>query len=528
MVHAVGTVIATFLATAAGVATISSRRWSGRRRGSRGRVCVVEKEIRFTMAGAGIEIERVADEDAVGRAAAGLFVRQARKAAADRGRFAVALSGGAAIRLLLERLTDAPYRERVPWERVELFWTDERAVPLDHAESSYRAARASLLDAVGISPARIHRMPAEGTDVDAAADAYQDEIADVLGVPTRGAPPALDLVCLTMDPDGHTAALFPHAEALKPTERWVVGHHGPKLESGRMTMTPAILNRARCVAFLVTGGNRAQRLREVLEGLDEPEALPIQSIRPVSGRLVWIVDRAAAGRLTGSTARVVRLAPSILSADFTRLGEQVAEAERAGADRIHVDVMDGHFVPNISIGTVVIRSLRRSTSLPLETHLMITDPDRHAEAFAEAGSDRIIFHLEVVDDPVALAGKIRSLGASPGVVVNPETPAAALVDVVPHVDLALVMTVHPGFGGQAFLTETLPKIAEVRRMIDQAHPVCDLEVDGGIDPRTVPRVVEAGARVLVAGSAVFGCDGGIEAAMKSLRDAVPVETAVAG
>ena len=364
-------------------------------------------------------------------------------------------------------------------------------------------------------------MPAEQADLEGAARVYQQEIAGVFGVPADGPAPAFDLVLLGMGADGHTASLFPHTEALRPTQRWVVVSAAKHLDAKRLTMTPAILNRARCVVFLVRGEAKAKRLWEVLEGPADPEALPSQMIRPVSGRLVWMVDRAAATHLKGSAANKVRLAPSILSADFARLGEQVEAAERAGADRIHVDVMDGHFVPNISIGTVVVRSLRKVTSLPLETHLMITDPDTYAGPFAEAGSDRIIFHQEVAGDAPALASKIRELGASPGIVINPETPAAAIAEVIPHVDLALVMTVHPGFGGQAFLEAMLPKISQVRRLIDADHPLCELEVDGGIEPATVPRAVEAGARVLVAGSAVFEHPGGIEAAMKSLRAAAP-------
>ena len=342
----------------------------------------------------GVEIERVTDET-LGRAAAGLFVRLARGAVEARGRFAVAISGGSTPGPVLECLAAAPWSERVPWDRVELFWVDERSVPPDHAESNYGLARRALLGAVPVSPERIHRMPAEQADLEAAARAYQQEIAGVFGVPADGPAPAFDLILLGMGTDGHTASLFPHTEALRPTQRWVVVSAAKQVDAKRLTMTPAILNRARCVAFLVRGEAKAKRLSEVLEGPADPEALPSQMIRPVSGRLVWMVDRAAATRLKGSAANKVRLAPSILSADFARLGEQVEAAERAGADRIHVDVMDGHFVPNISIGTVVVRSLRKVTSLPLETHLMITDPDTYAQPFAEAGSDRIIFHQEV-------------------------------------------------------------------------------------------------------------------------------------
>lgn len=213
----------------------------------------------------------------------------------------------------------------------------------------------------------------------------------------------------------------------------------------------------------------------------------------------------------------IKLAPSILAADFARLGEQVLEAEGAGADRIHVDVMDGHFVPNISIGPVVVRSLRRVTRLPLETHLMIAEPDRYLEAFAEAGSDSLLVHAEGAIHLHRTVQRIRSLGKKVGVVINPATPAGVLEEILPDVDLVLVMTVNPGFGGQEFIADMVGKIRKVREMIDRLRPGCELEVDGGIDSATAPRVVEAGARVLVAGSSIFGAAEGVAAAMDRLR-----------
>ena len=215
----------------------------------------------------------------------------------------------------------------------------------------------------------------------------------------------------------------------------------------------------------------------------------------------------------------VELAPSILAADFARLGEQVAEAERAGADRIHVDVMDGHFVPNITIGPVVVRSLRPVTRLPLETHLMISDPDKYLEPFAEAGSDAFLVHWEGNSNLHRTVQRARALGKRVGVVINPATPAEVLEEILPDVDQVLVMTVNPGFGHQHFIATTLPKIRRVREMIGRVNPACDLEVDGGIDALTAPLVVEAGANVLVAGSAVFGAPDGVAAAMKRLRSA---------
>ena len=215
----------------------------------------------------------------------------------------------------------------------------------------------------------------------------------------------------------------------------------------------------------------------------------------------------------------MRLAPSILAADFARLGEQVADAERAGADRIHVDVMDGHFVPNLSMGPAIVQSLRPVTRLPLETHLMVSDPDAFLEAFAEAGSDSLLVHWEDNDNLHRTVQRIKALGKRPGVVINPATPAHVLEEILGDVEQVLVMTVNPGFGHQHFIHTTLPKIGRVRRMVEQLGQACDVEVDGGIDATTAPLVVAAGANVLVAGSAIFNDTESVAAAMKRLRSA---------
>ena len=217
---------------------------------------------------------------------------------------------------------------------------------------------------------------------------------------------------------------------------------------------------------------------------------------------------------------VIKIAPSILAADFARLGEQVAEAERAGADRIHIDVMDGHFVPNIAIGAPIVQSLRRVTSLTLETHLMISDADFFLDEFAEAGSDSFLVHWEGNNNLHRTVQRIRALGKRAGVVINPATPAALLEEILPDVDQVLVMTVNPGFGHQLFLPSTLSKIRRVSQMIEQMNPECELEVDGGIDEATAPMAVAAGANVLVAGTSVFGTGKDVLAAMESLREAV--------
>jgi ribulose-phosphate 3-epimerase len=215
----------------------------------------------------------------------------------------------------------------------------------------------------------------------------------------------------------------------------------------------------------------------------------------------------------------IKLAPSILSADFARLGEAVAEAAAAGADRIHVDVMDGHFVPNITIGPVVVQSLRKATTLPLECHLMLEDPDRYAPEFAAAGADTITVHPEGARHLHRTIHRIKELGKRVGVALNPATSASAIDEVLADVDLILVMTVNPGFGGQKFIESTLPKIRRIREMIDTVNPKCELEVDGGIDANTIGSVVSAGARVFVAGSAIFGAKDGVAAASTRILEA---------
>jgi ribulose-phosphate 3-epimerase len=215
----------------------------------------------------------------------------------------------------------------------------------------------------------------------------------------------------------------------------------------------------------------------------------------------------------------MKLAPSILSADFACLGAQVTEASKAGADRIHIDVMDGHFVPNLTMGPPIVASLRPVTLLPLETHLMISYPDLYVEEFAEAGSDSFLVHWEGSFNLHRTVHKIKSLGKRVGVAINPATPPGVLEEILRDIDQVLVMTVDPGFGHQRFVDSTLDKISRVRRLIDRVKPECELEVDGGIDMETAPLCIDAGADVLVAGSAVFGTNDGVTAAVGRLREA---------
>jgi len=215
--------------------------------------------------------------------------------------------------------------------------------------------------------------------------------------------------------------------------------------------------------------------------------------------------------------RIIKLAPSILSADFAYLGKQVVEAEQAGADRIHVDVMDGHFVPNLSMGAPIVQSLRRVTRLPLEIHLMISDPDFFLDEFVEAGSDSFLVHWEGNANLHRTIQRIKALGKRAGVVINPATPASVLEEILQDIEQVVIMTVNPGFGNQHFLPSTLPKIRRVRQMIDQLKPGRDVEVDGGINAETAPLAVAAGANVLVAGTAIFGDCKKVTAAMDRLR-----------
>ncbi|MFC1847191.1 ribulose-phosphate 3-epimerase [Chloroflexota bacterium] len=213
----------------------------------------------------------------------------------------------------------------------------------------------------------------------------------------------------------------------------------------------------------------------------------------------------------------VKLAPSILSADFARLGEQVAEATRAGADYIHIDIMDGHFVPNITIGAPIVAALRSHTNLPLDVHLMIKTPARQIKQFADAGADIITVHVEACPHIHRVVQLIKDSGIKAGVSLNPGTPLDTLDEILPYLDLVLVMTVNPGFGGQTFIDGMLDKIARLRTDLDKKGLAAELEVDGGINAEIAPIVVQAGARVLVAGAAVFNSGQSVQEALAKIR-----------
>jgi len=216
----------------------------------------------------------------------------------------------------------------------------------------------------------------------------------------------------------------------------------------------------------------------------------------------------------------IKIAPSILSADFARLGEQIVKVTRAGAHYIHIDVMDGHFVPPITIGASVVAALRPWTKLPFDVHLMVERPECQIEQFAQAGADIIVVHAEACLDLHQMLEAIKKLGVRAGVSLNPATPLTAIDDILPALDLVLLMTVNPGYAGQAFIEGVLDKIADLRRILDERGLGCELEVDGGITVETAPKAVQAGARVLVAGSAIFNPRESIEEAMARLRASV--------
>jgi ribulose-phosphate 3-epimerase len=213
----------------------------------------------------------------------------------------------------------------------------------------------------------------------------------------------------------------------------------------------------------------------------------------------------------------IKIAPSVLSADFTRLGEQVLEAVEGGADSIHLDMMDGHFVPNLTFGPPVIQMLRKQTDAAFDVHMMVENPERYIPALAEAKADLLTVHVEAARHLRRVVHQIKDAGILAGVALNPATPVTAVEEILPDIDLVLVMSVIPGFGGQSFIESSVEKIEHVRRMLDERNSEAELQVDGGIGPDTAERVVRAGARMLVAGSAVFGSPHGIAGAIDLIR-----------
>ena len=215
-------------------------------------------------------------------------------------------------------------------------------------------------------------------------------------------------------------------------------------------------------------------------------------------------------------AQNIKISPSILSADFSILSDEIKSLEKAGADLIHVDVMDGHFVPNITMGPPIIKMIRKCTKLPFDVHLMISPVEKHIKAFADAGSDIITIHPEATDNLKRAVGTIKSLGKKAGVSLNPKTPISALMDVINDIDLILVMSVNPGFAGQSFMSEVLPKVTELKKIINDKKLKIDIEIDGGINFETAPLAVKAGANILVSGTTIFS--GSLKDNIQKLRN----------
>ena len=220
---------------------------------------------------------------------------------------------------------------------------------------------------------------------------------------------------------------------------------------------------------------------------------------------------------------MIKIAPSILAADFTRLGEEIAQAESGGADWIHIDVMDGHFVPNITIGPLVVEAVRRVTNLPLDVHLMIEEPERYLSAFAKAGADHLTVHVETCPHLYRTLEQIRELGLKPGVALDPATPILMLDEAIHQAEFILIMTVEPGFGGQKFIGRSLERLVELRARMQEGGVVADVGVDGGIDEQTAANVVKAGANVLIAGTSIFSSRDGIGPAIQRLRSSIICE-----
>ena len=493
--------------------------------------------------------------DRLAESAVELIVRTGREAIRQRGRFLLVLSGGSTPEKTYARLAEPQHAAALDWTKTYVFFGDERLVPPEDPRSNFGMARRTLLDRVPLPASNVFAIATGEKTAAEAAGAYAAELARFFPEATGPAPPRFDLVLLGLGEDGHTASLFPGATALEVQDAWLAASPPGRLPPpvDRVTLTYPLLNAARRVAMLVSGQSKAAVVRAVIEGHADRHRYPAAGIRPTDGTLTWLLDEAAARELSttqeekeknveepispgghagfgesphscnvpGQSGTVLFfLAPSILAADFARLGQQVMEAERAGASRIHVDVMDGRFVPNLSLGPAVVASLRPVTRLPLEVHLMVQGPESFLDAFAKAGADTLIVQQESTVHLHRAVQQVKSLGKRAGVALNPATPAVLLEEILPYLDLVLVMTVNPGFGGQAFIPGTLAKIRKVRQWIDRVQPACELEGDGGIESHTAAAAVEAGARVLVAGSAIFRCPEGVAAGMARLRAAI--------
>ena len=298
------------------------------------------------------------------------------------------------------------------------------------------------------------------------------------------------MILLGMGPDGHTASLFPGSPGLQETEQWVMANSVAKFDTDRITFTFPVLNAARVVLLLVAGADKDAMIREVL--VEARGTYPVEHVQPRDGVKVWMLDRAAAAAATFPGMSPIRIAPSVISADFGNLRADLARVEEAGADMLHVDIMDGHFVPNITFGPDIVKKIKSLTKLPLDVHLMISRPRKYIVKFVEAGAANITFHIECEDNPTTAISEITTFECTAGLSVKPKTPLSAVRPYLGQIQRLLIMTVEPGFGGQKFMPDMMDKVRQAVEWRTQGNYDFDIEVDGGLDIYTTVPAVEAG------------------------------------
>jgi 6-phosphogluconolactonase len=458
------------------------------------------------MGGMSSEARRIyADADALAHAAGVELRRIADESIAARGVFTLALSGGSTPKRLYSLLAnDAAFRE-FPWPSTQLFFGDERHVPPTHPDSNYLMTKNSLLTTGRVPEENLHRVQAENPDADEAARQYEVELRNFFtGERALHGLPRFDAVLLGMGPDGHTASLFPGSAGLEEQRRWVIANWVEKFKSHRITFTYPVLNSARNVLLLIAGADKADMLHEVLVSRRDEAIYPVQKLELIEGHKTWMLDDAAAAKLPAAPGRKpTQIAPSIIASDFSYLRGEIARVNQSGADMLHVDIMDGHFVPNITFGPAITATMRQISKVPLDVHLMISHPRQYITPFVEAGASNLTIHVESEDNIRVALEEILYYSRKAGLAVKPKTPLSAVQDYLGIIDRLLIMTVEPGFGGQKFMRDMMPKVEEAVRLRAEGGFKYDIQVDGGLDKFTIWEAVRAGAEVIVAGTAVF-------------------------